>query len=150
MRFSDWISDVCSSDLGVATGDHIAVLLENRPEFFDVVGAGLRIGAYVTPINWHLTAREAAFIVADCGAQVLFASSELTSLMDDLDAPELRRRIAVGGPVEGWEDLDALIAGQPSIPPTEQCEGAWMFYSSGTTGQPKGITPQTIGGELGA
>src|SRR3546814_16374688 len=70
--------------------------------------------------------------------------------MDDLDAPELRRRIAVGGPVEGWDDHDALIAGQPSTPPTEQCEGAWMFSSSGTTGQPKGTKPTTIGGEQGA
>src|SRR3546814_13135017 len=148
MRFSDWISDVCSSDLGVATGDHIAVLLENRPEFFDVVGAGLRIGAYVTPINWHLTAREAAFIVADCGAQVLFASAELTSLMDDLDAPELRRRISVGGHVEGLDDLDALIAEQPSSSPTEQSEGAGMFYSPGPPRQPKWNKPPTTGGEL--
>ncbi len=49
---------------GLGPGDHVAVLLDNQPEFFDVVWAAQRIGCYVTPINWHLTADEAGYIVA--------------------------------------------------------------------------------------
>ena len=52
----------------------MAVLLDNQPEFFDVVWAAHRIGCYVTPINWHLTADEAGYIVGDCDATALFAT----------------------------------------------------------------------------
>ena len=62
---------------GLGPGDHVAVLLDNQPEFFDVVWAAQRIGCYVTPINWHLTADEAGYIVADCDATALFATARL-------------------------------------------------------------------------
>ncbi|MCU1352067.1 MAG: crotonobetaine/carnitine-CoA ligase, partial [Acidimicrobiales bacterium] len=52
-------------DRGLRRGDHLAVLLDNRPAWFEAVWAGLRSGLYVTPINWHLTAEEAAFIATD-------------------------------------------------------------------------------------
>ena len=61
---------------GLRPGDHIAVLMENRPEFFPVVWAAQRSGLFYTPVNWHLSAAEAAYIVADCGARLLVASSE--------------------------------------------------------------------------
>src|SRR3984885_12515806 len=59
---------------GLRFGDHIAVLFANEPELFPVVWAAQRTGLYYTPVNWHLTADEAAYIVADCGARVLVAS----------------------------------------------------------------------------
>ena len=64
-------------DRGLGVGDHLAVLLQNQPEFFDVVWAAHRIGVYVTPINWHLTADEAGYIVADCDAKAIVASAHL-------------------------------------------------------------------------
>lgn len=136
--------------LGVGEGDHVAVLLENRAEFFDVVWGALRIGVYVTPINWHLTAKESTFIVADCGASVLFASSELCPGVSELEDTSVRHRFSVGGVVAGWEDFEAAIAVQPTTSPAQQCEGSWMFYSSGTTGKPKGIKPPFVGDPIGA
>src|SRR5439155_22557170 len=59
---------------GLGVGDHIAILLENRIEFLEVLWGGLRAGVYVTPINSHLNAAEAGYIVHDCGASLLFAS----------------------------------------------------------------------------
>ena len=59
---------------GLGFGDHIAVLFANEPGLFPVVWAAQRTGLYYTPVNWHLTPDEAAYIVADCGARVLFAS----------------------------------------------------------------------------
>ena len=50
---------------GLRPGDHIAVLMENRPEFFAVVWAAQRSGLFYTPVNWHLSGAEAAYIVAD-------------------------------------------------------------------------------------
>ena len=59
---------------GLRPGDHIAVLMENRLEFFPVVWAAQRSGLFYTPVNWHLSADEAAYIVADCGARLLVSS----------------------------------------------------------------------------
>jgi acyl-CoA synthetase (AMP-forming)/AMP-acid ligase II len=136
---------------GLTAGDHVAVLLENRPEFFEVVWGALRVGLLVTPINWHLAPDEAAYIVDDCGASALFASNALGEVVHRLpaDDPALRLRVAVGGPLPGFDDYDALLGDQPATRPDGECEGNWMFYSSGTTGRPKGIRPQSTGGPLG-
>src|ERR1700728_469381 len=67
---------------GLRFGDHVAVLFANEPELFPVVWAAQRTGLYYTPVNWHLTADEAAYIVADCGAKVLFASHTQRQLTD--------------------------------------------------------------------
>jgi long-chain acyl-CoA synthetase len=57
--------------LGVGPGDHVAVLMANRLEYFAVAWGAQRRGTYWTPVNWHLTADEAGYIVEDCGAKVL-------------------------------------------------------------------------------
>ncbi len=135
--------------VGCDTGYHVAVLVENRLEYFEVIWAGLRAGLYVTPINWHLASGEAAYIVEDCGASVLVASADLADVVDGIDAGGLTARFAVGGDLPGYADYEAAIAAQPATPPTDEGEGNWMFYSSGTTGRPKGIKPPSVGGPLG-
>jgi acyl-CoA synthetase (AMP-forming)/AMP-acid ligase II len=92
---------------GLRPGDHIAVLMENRPEFFPVVWAAQRSGLFYTPVNWHLSAAEAAYIVADCGARLLVSSSDLEQLAAAAasSAPALPGRLTVGSPVPGVESL---------------------------------------------
>lgn len=135
---------------GLAPGDHIAVLLRNQHEWFDVVWGALRTGLYVTPVNWHLTAAEAGYIV-DCGARALVADASLAdtveAMSDDLGDVELR--LAIGGDVAGFEAYEDAVATQPAHPVTDECEGSWMLYSSGTTGRPKGIKPPLRSGALG-
>jgi acyl-CoA synthetase (AMP-forming)/AMP-acid ligase II len=137
---------------GLRAGDHVAVLLTNRLEWFDVVWGALRAGLYVTPVNFHLTAAEAGYIVRDCGARALFADADLAETVaamgDDLGAVALR--VAVGGPLEGFEDLDAAVADCPAVPIADEVEGSWMLYSSGTTGRPKGIKPPMRTSPIGA
>ena len=137
--------------VGLRPGDHVAILLENRAEFLEVAWGALRMGLYVTPINWHLSAGEAAYIVDDCQAAALVASADLAAVVDRLaglpSAPG--RRLAVGGTIAGFDDYEQALAAQPARPVADQCEGSWMLYSSGTTGQPKGIKPPRVGGELG-
>ena len=137
---------------GLETGDHVAVLLENRPEFFEVVWGALRTGLHVTPINWHLSADEAAYIVEDCGATVLVASAAFGEVVGNLAGAgrSLAGRIAIGGPLPGFVDYHEVLAAQPATPLPGECEGSWMFYSSGTTGRPKGVKPAQVGGALGA
>ncbi|MCK9900218.1 acyl-CoA synthetase [Parafrankia colletiae] len=137
-----------SSGLGV--GSHLAVLMENRTEYFEVVWAALRAGLLVTPINWHLSAAEAGYIVADCGAAALVVSAARADVAAGIDAPALKVRLAVGGPVDGFDAYEEVVGAQPVSPVDDECEGNWMFYSSGTTGRPKGIAPASVGGPIGA
>ena len=131
---------------GLGVGDHVAVLVGNRAEYFEIIWGALRSGLFVTPINWHLAADEARYIVTDCGATALIASAECAHLAGDAGGA----RIALGGEVDGFESNEEVLAGQPTTPVAGECEGSWMFYSSGTTGRPKGIKPLSGGQPLGA
>ncbi|MCU1352731.1 MAG: AMP-dependent synthetase and ligase, partial [Acidimicrobiales bacterium] len=127
-----------------------AVLLDNRPAWFEAVWAGLRSGLYVTPINWHLTAEEAAFIATDCGAEALVAGAALAPVLDAGGLTAIRVRLGVGGSAPGFEPYEEVVAGRVLDPVPDPCEGQWMFYSSGTTGRPKGIVPGPVGTPLGS
>ncbi len=134
---------------GLEVGGHLAVLMENRAEYFEVVWGALRAGLLVTPINWHLSTVEAAYIVGDCGASALVASAPRADVVAGIDAPALTVRLAVGGPIDGFDSYERTLAAQPSTPLDDECEGNWMFYSSGTTGRPKGIRQTRVGAPLG-
>jgi acyl-CoA synthetase (AMP-forming)/AMP-acid ligase II len=130
-------------DAGLRFGDHIAVLMENRPEYFEICWAAQRSGLFYTCINWHFTADEAAYIVDDCDARVLFVSDEYRELAGELRdlMPRVELRVLVGGaePLDGYVDYAELRDGFPAEPLAEELEGTPMLYSSGTTGRPKGI-----------
>ncbi len=136
---------------GLGLGDHVAILLENRAEFLEVAWGALRMGLYVTPVNWHLSAEEAAYIVADSQAGALVASADLGDVVAQLAplVPGAGRRLVVGGRAAGFDDYEEALGAQSTEPVTDECEGTWMLYSSGTTGKPKGIKPPRVGGELG-
>jgi long-chain acyl-CoA synthetase len=126
---------------GLGPGDHVAVLMENRAEVYEVAWAAVRSGLYLTMVNTHLSADEARYVVDDCGAGVLVASAALAEQAADLlgHTPGVRRRLAVGGPLPGHDDYEAALAGVTADPLPDECEGEVMLYSSGTTGRPKGI-----------
>jgi long-chain acyl-CoA synthetase len=128
---------------GLQPGDHIAIMLENHPRYFEIYWGAQRAGLYSTPINWHLTAEEAGYIVEDCGAAALFVSSALTGVARDLDGHlgDVRLRLMLDGTADGWESYEDAIAAQPAEALPDEVEGSYMFYSSGTTGRPKGIKP---------
>ena len=126
---------------GLRPGDHIAIMLENHPRYFEIFWGAQRAGLYTTPINWHLTAAEAGYIVEDCGAAALFASSALGTVAIGLgDAlRNVRVRLMVDGTVDGFDSYEDAIAAMPAEALPDEVEGSVMFYSSGTTGRPKGI-----------
>jgi long-chain acyl-CoA synthetase len=128
---------------GVGTGGHVAVMLANRPEYFEIGWGAQRRGTYWTPVNWHLTAEEAAYIVADCGASVLFASPETAEVAAQIAVrlPAVRTFVTGDDPPElpGLASYEAAIEGLAADPIPDEIEGMYFFYSSGTTGRPKGI-----------
>ena len=62
---------------GLKPGDHMALICPNTAEFVEVMAANLRSGFRLTPINWHLSAPEAAYIVNDCKAKALIVHAGL-------------------------------------------------------------------------
>ncbi len=127
---------------GLRFGDHIAILMENNERYLEVAWAAQRSGLYFTPINFHFTAEEAAYIVEDCDARALIVShglSELANSLSPLLPSAVETRLVVGGPVDGYEPYEHATAACPAEPLEEELEGHAMLYSSGTTGRPKGI-----------
>jgi long-chain acyl-CoA synthetase len=137
---------------GLGPGDHVAILLDNHVRYFEVCWAAQRSGLYLTPINWHLGPEEAGYILSDCGATALVTSSRFGELMDSmggqLDA--VTTRLSVDGAFDGFDDLDTAIGDHPAEPLDDETEGALMYYSSGTTGRPKGILPPLSGAPFGS
>ncbi len=126
---------------GLRRGDHIALLMENHPRYFEVVWAALRSGVYVTLINWHLTADEAAYIIEDSDAHVLISTEQCLDIARRVDTPRLDHRLLVGDaePPAGWDDYESAIAAMPDHPIDDESAGEALLYSSGTTGRPKGV-----------
>jgi long-chain acyl-CoA synthetase len=127
--------------LGLKTGDHIALLVENRLAFMEICWAAQRSGLYFTAISLYLTPDEIAYIVNDCGARVVITSEQCADALESLvtnslDAPIL---YVIDGRRPGFGDWYKALAGQPVTPIADQISGYDMLYSSGTTGQPKGI-----------
>ncbi len=126
---------------GMATGDVLAVLLPNSAEMIALYLACAQAGFYLTPINWHLAPAEVAYIVNDCEARVFVAHERVGQLAraaaDQLDFPA-EARLAVGS-IEGFRSYGDLTAGHSGELPDERTAGAVMNYTSGTTGNPKGV-----------
>jgi long-chain acyl-CoA synthetase len=133
--------------LGLAPGDHAALLIGNRAEAVEGVLAAIHAGVWMTPVNWHLTADEVAYVVRDSGARVLFTDPEHEATARAA-APEGVTVIAAGPELEA-----ALAASRDEPMPLDGPAGGNMIYTSGTTGRPKGVkrrVPATLRAALEA
>jgi len=126
---------------GLRDGDGVAIVCSNRPEFAEVVHACLRAGLRYTPVNWHLTPDEVAYIVGDCQAKALFGDARFVELMTKAAAlsPNATVRLAIGGEIAGFESYDEAISRHDASDIPDPQEGFRMLYTSGTTGKPKGV-----------
>ena len=136
VRFANFLREQ-----GLRRGDTVALLTDNSVHAYEVYWAAMRSGLYLTAVNSHLAAAEAAYIVRDSGASVVVVSATLRELAGEvLDSiPDVRVRLAYGGQVAGCADYESALRAASPEPPADQPAGADLLYSSGTTGRPKGI-----------
>lgn len=127
--------------LGLAAGDHIAILLENHPRFFEICFGAHRAGIIYTAMSTRLTVGEAAYIVENCEAKVLITSQAMRELAAELvpHTASLQARLMIDGAEAGYTAYETAIADCPVTPIADETAGGDMLYSSGTTGRPKGV-----------
>ncbi len=138
--------------LGLKVGDHVALLLENNNRYHEVLWGAQRAGLYYTAISSRLSAEEAAYIVNDCGAELFLTSDYKGELADEILPliPNVDHLLIMGGMRDGYQSYEDIMSAMPETPIADECEGADMLYSSGTTGKPKGVKPTEIGDPIGS
>ena len=132
---------------GLAEGDSVAILMENNEHIHAVMWAARRSGLYYVPINTHLTAAEAAYIVENSAATAIIGSAALRKVCENLAEHlpgGLPKLLLIASDdddpdLPGWQRYPECVADQPDTPIDDEQEGDLLQYSSGTTGRPKGI-----------
>ena len=118
----------------LAPGDRVALAMENCPEYFPLLYGIWRAGLSAVPLNSKLHPREMAWILADSQTRLCVASPKLADALSAPDLDALPPIVATGS-----ADHRALLAGDPAMGQSRDANAeAWMFYTSGTTGRPKG------------
>lgn len=123
--------------LNLHPGQRVAVLSRNRAEFLIATLAIHCSGAVVVPINWRLAADEVSFILRDSAAVAILAD---LAALPQVEAQHQIRRICLENPCPAsWEPFGQLLAAQSAqLAPSAPGAGV-QFYTSGTTGRPKGV-----------
>jgi len=112
---------------------NVAITLPNCPEYLEVLFGTWCAGLAAAPMNTRLNASELAFMIEDCGARVVFASSRQAPALRDLLPPDTVLL------VPGSPDYSAALETAPTkVADRGSDDLAWIFYTSGTTGKPKG------------
>lgn len=137
--------------LGLEPRCHVAMVIENRPEFIDACFGADRAGLFYTTISTKLTAEELAYIVTDSGSTVLIISDAFASMAADLHrlCPQVKHFLMIGDVADGFESWEAALAVMPATPVPDGMQGRDMLYSSGTTGKPKGVKRPINGDPVG-
>ncbi len=141
------LARILVDDFGVQKGDRVAIAMRNYPEWPVCFWAASLTGAVVVPLNAWWTATELSYGLSDSGSTILFADGErIQSLQDHFADLGLNRIIAVRpedtltAGIDDYQDIVGQADGDDRLPDVdlEPEDDATIFYTSGTTGNPKG------------
>lgn len=133
--------------MGVQQGDRVAYLALNCHRMIEGYYAVPQIGAILLCMNIRLSPPEIVYILNDAQPKVLVLSQMMVPLWEQIadQCPSVQQVILQEGRVEGkdWPSFDELLAAQPTtapeVPSIDENDVAELFYTSGTTGRPKGV-----------
>ncbi len=123
---------------GLSPGDRVAIVMRNRPEYLEALFGIWHAGLVAVPVNARLHRDEVAYILDHSGAAVVVTDADHADDVESLVGSVASLRAVVVAPGERWDRLVTtapmpLVDRRPDDP-------AWLFYTSGTTGRPKGAT----------
>ena len=126
------------SKCGLVSGDRIAIVMSNCVEYIEAMFATWHAGLVVVPINARLHSEEIAYILEHSGSRVVITDEEHSSDVNVAASQVSSLKSVVHVESGAWQNL-------VTSSPTKMCERigddpAWLFYTSGTTGRPKGAT----------
>ena len=128
-------------EAGLVPGDHVAWCLENHRNSLPLAWGAHYAGLVYTPISSRLTTDEIAYIVDNSGARAFITSrykaTQAAELIERMDRVDLR--LMMDTTIDGYESYEQAVAAASPAPLDGRVAGADMFYSSGTTGRPKGV-----------
>lgn len=123
--------------LGVAKGDRVAIMMSNRPEYYEVFFSIIHLGAIFVPVNPRLSTSEITFLVQDSGAKILVTESAFEANVTAGTQGTDCRLINIDTAKESWSaDAERHLAS--AIDPPTADDVLTILYTSGTTGKPKG------------
>ena len=125
-------------DFGVAPGDRVAIVMRNRPEYLEALFAIWHAGLVAVPVNARLHRDEIAYILDHSESAVAMTDADHADDIESLVGTVASLRAAVVAPGERWDRMTALSPG--ALVDRHANDPAWLFYTSGTTGRPKGAT----------
>ena len=119
-------------EAGLRPGDGVALVLPNRPEFFEITWGCQLSGLYYSAVNTHFTPDEVAYVIGDSDARAVFIDASMAELGEQiLEANHgVDVHVVVGGALSGWQSYDDALAGSDAAPSIS--DGSEMLYSSGT------------------
>jgi 2-furoate---CoA ligase len=146
LTYSEWykkISGLVSAfdGLGLAAGDHLVTVLQNRWQAATVHWACQLAGIIVTPLNWRSSAEELDFCLADAEAKALVYESVSARSVQLSHEARKRTRISLGSPEAGEHAFESFLDRKAQAAEPRADPEAWsvMLYTSGTTARPKGV-----------
>jgi acyl-CoA synthetase (AMP-forming)/AMP-acid ligase II len=120
---------------GLTPGDRVVLVLPNSPALVEVLLASMWAGLVAVPLNWHLHPQEVSYVIEHCGASAVLVAEPTRAVLEVVPAGVLVIRADDRGEV----DLPLDGVGLPIAHRAPE-DPAWLFYTSGTTGRPKGAT----------
>jgi acyl-CoA synthetase (AMP-forming)/AMP-acid ligase II len=128
---------------GLASGDRVGVLMPNRPQLLESMFATWKAGGCVVPLNARFRGEEIAYHLSDARARAVIFGEEYRDVIAAISdrVPTVERFVCVGTPLAGqlaYDELTVDGTGPDGDGDITDEDVAWLFYTSGTTGRPKG------------